>query len=385
MDCEEIISRHETLCQDTDFNYVRQWKAKRQAKVVGFMPVYIPKELVVAAGMLPVGIMGAGDREIIRGDAYFQSYICRIPRSTLELGVKGKLDFLDVFLFPAICDVIRNLSGMWKILFPKVFVKYLDLPQNFGPVGRKFYIGELEGLAADFERLSGKKLTDQSLRSAIELYNENRRVLRDLYNLRAKFPHLVSTYDVYLLLRASNLLEVSEHTQCVSAYIRSAVKRQKPERDHVRVVISGAFCEQPPLALIKALEGSGCYIVDDDWVLGCRYLLSDISLTKQQNPMEALADAYLTDTVSNACRFETSRKGEFLIGQVKDRSAEGVIFAAPSFCDPALLERPMLQDALSAQGVAYTGFKYAENTGQIQVIKEETGTFADSIKLWGSR
>ena len=56
--------------------------------------------------------------------------------------------------------------------------------------------------------------------------------------------------------------------------------------------------------------------------------------------------------------------------------------AAPSFCDPALLDRPMLQHVLSEAGIPYIAFKYAENTGQMQPIREQAGTFADSIKLW---
>jgi benzoyl-CoA reductase subunit C len=72
----------------------------------------------------------------------------------------------------------------------------------------------------------------------------------------------------------------------------------------------------------------------------------------------------------------------FLLKQVKTRGAEGVIFAAPSFCDPALLERPMLQDVMKQHEVPYTAFKYAENTGQMAPIREQAGTFADSIKLW---
>ena len=62
--------------------------------------------------------------------------------------------------------------------------------------------------------------------------------------------------------------------------------------------------------------------------------------------------------------------------------AEGVIFAAPSFCDPALLERPMLADRLAEHDIPYIAFKYAENSGQMQPIREQAGTFADSIKLW---
>ncbi len=32
----------------------------------------------------------------------------------------------------------------------------------------------------------------------------------------------------------------------------------------------------------------------------------------------------------------------------------------------------------------YIAFKYAENTGQFQGIREQAGTFSDSIKLWGA-
>ena len=87
-----------------------------------------------------------------------------------------------------------------------------------------------------------------------------------------------------------------------------------------------------------------------------------------------------------AARYDTKRedKGVFLLKQVKTRGAEGVVFAAPSFCDPALLERPMLQEILAKHKIPYTAFKYAENTGQMAPIREQAGTFADSIKLWSA-
>jgi benzoyl-CoA reductase subunit C len=77
-------------------------------------------------------------------------------------------------------------------------------------------------------------------------------------------------------------------------------------------------------------------------------------------------------------------KGKHLIESVRRNRAEGVIFASPSFCDPALLDRPMLQNALTAQGIPFTAFKFAENSGQLQPIREQAGTFADSIKLWSA-
>src|ERR1017187_2436603 len=115
-----LVQRVQELYDDLDLKAVSAWKSRaRGRKAIGYMPIYVPRELIHAAGMLPVGVVGGGDRlEIIRGDAYFQSYICHIPRSTVELALSGRLDALDGMLFPAICDVIRNLSGMWTMLFP---------------------------------------------------------------------------------------------------------------------------------------------------------------------------------------------------------------------------------------------------------------------------
>ena len=384
MGTDEIIDRCEHLYRDIDLGYVQDWKRRTGGKAVGHMPVYVPRELIHAAGILPVGIMGGGDDvEIIRGDAYFQSYICHLPRSTVELGLAGKLDCLDGMLFPAICDVIRNLSGMWQMMFADKYIKYLDFPQTFNGAGREFYRFEMAELLLDMENLSGIRATPERLNRSIALYNDNRRALAELYDLRAAEPHQVPTSDLYLLLRAGNVLEVSEHTTLLRDYLAAARQSARPLRDNVRVVVTGLFCEQPPLSMVRAMENSGCYIVDDDWVLGARYQLGDTPVG--DNPLSAIVDSYMNGTVATATRYvEGDDKGAFLVDQVRKRNAEGVIFAAASFCDPALLDRPMGQKALVDAGIPFTAFTYSENTGQVQVIKEQAGTFADSIKLWGT-
>jgi benzoyl-CoA reductase subunit C len=382
----EIIERCEALYDDLDFTAARDWKAAEPGrKVIGYLPIYVPREIIHAAGMLPVGILGGGDRlEVIHGDAYYQSYICRIPRSTIELGVTGRLDFLDGALFPSICDVIRNLSGMWKIMFPDVLVRYFDVPHNYvDEIGGNFYVAELNELRAQLEELGGRKITDDDLRRSIALYNENRRLVRDVYAFRARKPWQAPAAEVYLLMRAGMVLPVEEHSQILVDYLAAAEVEDRPMRDNCRVVMSGVFCEQPPLNLIKSIELAGCYVVDDDFMLVTRWLLDDVLL--DGDPMENLSKAFLHRSESTAAKYEPSEKekGRYLVRAVEQSSAEGVIFAAPSFCDPALLERPMLQHVLDAENIPYIAFKYAENSGQMQPIREQAGTFSDSIKLWG--
>ena len=383
----QIVQRCEALFEDLHFNAVKDWKAAVPGrKAIGFMPFYVPREIIHAAGYLPVGIMGGGDQiEVIQGDAYYQSYICRIPRSTIELGLTGRLDSLDGMLFPSICDVIRNLSGMWQILFPDKYVRYIDVPQNYDDdVGGRFWVKEMQHLRDDLGRMRGAPISDAEINASIAAYNANRAALRDLYAYRAAKPWQAPTSEVYLLLRAGLVLPVEDHTALVRRYLDAAERLPRPKRDNARVVINGSFCEQPPLALIKSIEMSGCYVVDDDFAIVTRWLQDDVPTSG--DPLVALADAFLHHSASTAAKYDAKRedKGVFLMKQVKTRGAEGVVFAAPSFCDPALLERPMLQDVLSKHGIPHTAFKYAENTGQMAPIREQAGTFADSIKLWSA-
>jgi benzoyl-CoA reductase subunit C len=384
---EKIVDFCQGIFEDITFAKARQWKdAQPGRKVIGYMPVYVPREIIHAAGMLPLGILGGGaDMEVIHGDAYYQSYICRIPRSTIELAITGKLDFVDGMMFPSICDVIRNLSGIWQIMFKDKYVRYFDAPQNFkDEIGGVFYSNELRELKEGLENLGGREITDAQINNSIAVYNENRDWVNRVYDFRAATPWNAPAAEVYLLMRAGMVLPVEEHTQLMKDYLEAAAAEPRPMRDNCRVTLIGTFCEQPPLNLIKSLEMAGCYIVDDDTMLVTRWLLE--AVPTDGDPIDNLSKAFLHHSAETAAKYEVNleEKGSYMLESIRKRGADGVIFAAPSFCDPALLDQPMMVHRLEALGIPYITMQYAENSGQMQPIREQAGTFADSIKLWSS-
>jgi len=385
---DQLVARAEALALDLDLTGVSAWKAADPARrVIGYLPVFAPIEIITAAGMHPVGIVGGTDQvEIIRGDAYFQSYICHIPRSVVELGLSGRLDVCDGFLFPSTCDVIRNMSGIWKLEFPDKYVKYVDVPQNFDPeIGGNWWRHEVTTLRADLAKLGGQEISDASMWEAIALHDENRRLQRELYDLRSDRPWLAPTSEVYLMQRAGLVLPVQEHNELLREYTEAAANSDRPLMDNSRIVLTGAFCEQPPLDLLRTLERAGCWIVDDDLLMGPRMITEPIIDPEGPvgDPIDALVDAFLSKAAAASFIYIGEReKGAELAAMVVNRQAEGVIFAAPSFCDPALLDRPMLARALDERGISHISMKYSENTGQFQTIREQAGTFADALKLW---
>ena len=253
---KDILATCEEIAFDLNFTRAKEWKSQDDNRViVGYMPIYFPREIIHAANGMTVGILGGGDRKmIIKGDAYYQSYICHIPRSIMELALDGHFDSFDGFIFPSICDVIRNLSGTFQILGKGKFVKYMDYPQNFvANIGGEFYENELQNVLDEVYKINHVKVTPEKLNHSIKLFNKNRELLRKIYDIRQEFPWRLTAADVYHIVRAGYMIPVEEHNQILEDVVYHISQDINEPLDNIRVVVMGAFCEQPPVGLIKTI------------------------------------------------------------------------------------------------------------------------------------
>src|ERR1051326_1238331 len=198
---ERTFEHLTAVLEDVRFPAVRKWKdARPGGKAIAYFPVYAPVELIHAAGMLPVCVSGAGDRiDIQHADARFGSFICSIIKTTLEMGLTGHLDCMDGFLFSTICDSARNLCFVMKRNFPQMYLDFLHLPHNPGsPAAATFLAEEYRRVLVELEKLGGRRVTDDDIRGSIALYNRSRRLIREIYEMRTREPHLVRAWESYL-------------------------------------------------------------------------------------------------------------------------------------------------------------------------------------------
>src|SRR5512145_1174253 len=182
---EEILSTCRDLVEDSGYPTVQRWR-ENGGMVLGHFQVYFPEEIAHAAGLLPVKICGA-QVEGMEAESHFGSYLCSIIKTSLELALTRKIA-LDMFVTHPICDAARNLGAIWGRNFPYK-CQILYLPQNPDSSGAAAWLRhEYRRLLRDIEAVAGRSVDDGALRRSIAVYDEGRRHLRSLYDIKRTAP-----------------------------------------------------------------------------------------------------------------------------------------------------------------------------------------------------
>ena len=139
----------------------------------------------------------------------------------------------------------------------------------------------------------------------------------------------------------------------------------------------GAFCEQPPLDLIRTI-GRTCYVVDDDFLIGLRWFTADVST--EDEPLYALAEAYIERSSYSPVQHDNRKiKEAMLLDRAKNADAEAVILAAAKMCEPGLEEQVAYVLALDEDRIPYFLSEFEENMTNFGSLELQVETFAENI------
>ena len=373
-------ARYREVVEDRAFPTVREWRARTGRKAVGCFPVYAPVELAHAVGMLPVGLFGGGNQvEIAHADSRFQSFICSIVKSTLELAFTDRLDVFDALLFESICDPARNLASVMARNFPQRSVTYVHLPQNMtSPAAPVYLASEYRRVAVELGKVAGRTIHDDDLWASIGSYNTLRAMLRDLYALRARAPQSLSTSELYTLARLATLMDPIESIPILGEALDAAQRGSAKLKDRIRVIVVGSFCEQPPLELIESIEEAGCYVLDDDFLLGWRWFTRDVRA--DGDSFAALAHAYVDGSVHASPKHDLrTPRAQGVVASARAHRADAVIFLGAKFCEPGLFDYALYRKAFEENGIPHLFLEFEEKMWLYDRIRTEVETFVESM------
>ena len=328
--------------------FVEDWK-KEGNKVIGYACSYVPEEIIHAAGMLPFRIRGTGCVGTSQADAWLTRVAnCSFARSFLELALTGDYDFLDGVVFNNGCDHTRRGFENWKAQEKTPsFMYMLPVPHVITDDGLQWYREEVASFKDAFEKSFGIQIKDEKLKEATKLYNETRKLLRQLYELRTQKNPPISGAETLRILIASSSMPRDKYNQMLKELLDDIKNREGLSDYRARLMIVGSMNDDP--ALIELIEDIGGLVVADSMCFGAR-LFWDLD-EETGDPTDSMTARYYYHISCPRMYGSLSQRLDFVKKSIKDAAVDGVILQSIKFCDLHGVENVLEQNALEKEGI----------------------------------
>jgi len=320
------------------------WKTKSGKRIVGCISTYVPEEIVYAAELLPVEIIGK-PRTYSKADAYLPSFSCSFMRGFLEKLLETEYEYLDLVVLPSLCDSIWGFYSIWQELSPDAHTYLLHYPGQRSKEALNYFTEVVERFRTFMERFSGRDISERDLGAAIEVYEKNRRLLKSLYESRKKESPPISGVEALEVVLSSMTTPKHLHNQLLEEFLSEIEGRDEYPKGRSRLLVSGHIVDDPDV--LRVIEDSGGFIVADDLDTGSRYFWS--LMDGAARPIESISKRYFELPSPYGSPFEDRIK--YLMSMVKAFRVEGVVFPTRKFCDPYLFDYVVLGHALKEEGV----------------------------------
>jgi benzoyl-CoA reductase subunit C len=327
---------------------IRRLKAETGKPVIGYLCCFAPPEIISAAGAIPYRITGLPGDDNSAADAYTEPYGCTYVRNILARATRGEYDFLDGLIISHSCDMVQRLYGIWTYYHPLAYSYLFNVPHQVSPWAQRFYKRELGFFKESLEKFTGREVTPDALTEEISLLNQNRALVRKLYDLRKKNQPGISGSEMLNLLIAGGALPANEFQAKLSEALSQAkaAKGQGPAKP--RILIWGSIMDDS--ALFRMVEEAGAEVVADDTCIGFRVWENDVPQTA--DPYDGLTEHYFVNfQCPRTDRGPGSKRFDYLVERAREYKADGVIGYVISFCDPHKFDYPDLRDYLKKEGL----------------------------------
>lgn len=355
---------------------VKTWKEKGK-KVIGTICSHIPEELIHAAGMIPVRIRATGCTDNSEGETWMTGQSCSYASSCLQYLIDETYGDLDGVIASDGCMMASRIFDNWKFINPnkdKQYLHHMAAPRIATDHSIDFYKEELDDVKEGLEEFSGVKITDEKLRASVEVYNESRRLIRELYELRMAEHPVISGEDTLKITLAAGSMPKEEFNELLTSFLAEA-KNMAPITDYrVRLIMIGSALDDPEY--VKAIEDTGALVVSDAMCFGGRYLWEPLVLEEDDDDvLKSIGKYYLERPVCPRMidLHIHDALHDIILDMYKDYKADGVIYPKMQNCLCWGSETVHLHDVFKKNGIQMLEVEREQlmsNVGQLTVRVE---------------
>ena len=361
---------------DNRHQYAKDWKEKNKSKVIGWICTYTPVELIYAAGMLPARALGSHENDRIC-DEYLIGEPCAFCVDCLNQALRGRYDYLSGIVNPRCCDYSEFIFHNWTKGSPVDLHYMIYMPGNINsPRALPLLVAEYKDFIEALEKLSGKTISQEDLDRAIQLYNENRRLMKQVYEFRKMANPPLTGFEAMEMVIASQLMDVAEHNKLLEQLLEELPER-KLERDiGSRLMLVGS--EYDDIEFTRAVEEMGCTFVIEESCCGTRYFWNEIE--PQDDHITAIASRYINRWPCPAMDWQDTKRDDIVWNLAQEYKVEGVILYYQKFCSPHEYDIPRLDKMFKERGIpTYTlEFDVTQPIGQFRTRIE---AFLETLML----
>jgi benzoyl-CoA reductase/2-hydroxyglutaryl-CoA dehydratase subunit BcrC/BadD/HgdB len=345
-------------------------------KVIGTFCLYVPEEIVRAAGGWSVGLCAGAEFGYEEVEKIMPRNTCALIKSFMGFKLMRVCPYIqesDLVVGETTCD---GKKKAYELLGELHDVYVMELPQMKRPQDVAFYRGELDEFRGIVEQLTGKIVTAESLSAAIKEVNNKRRALQRIAAARAAKPSPISGKDALLATQVAFYDDMPRYTQMMNALADELEKRVADgvgvaPASTKRILITGTPMALPNWKLHDIIEKSGGIVVGEEMCTGSRYY--DKLVPEDCDTVEEMFDAIAEKYMDVNCACFTPNQGRIddILRMAKEYNADGIIDYALNFC-------------ATYQAEAFTVEKAAQDAG-IPILKIDTDYSAEDMGQLSTR
>lgn len=357
---------------------------KQGTKIFGTFCIYVPDEVVFAAGGIATGLCGGSQFWVPGGEKVLPAATCPLIKASIGARLDRTCPFFsiaDIFVGETTCD---GKKKAWEILEQEAPVYVMDLPQQKRPKDITAWADEIRAFMAKVEEVTGNKITAESLAASIKLINDKRRALQRLYDFR-KLPNPpISGKDCLLISQIAFYDDPARFAQMTNKLCDELDQRVKDgigvySPDAKRILFSGTPMAVPNWKMHHIVESEGAAVVGEETCTGIRYFnnLVDESQTSLDGMIDALAARYMD--INCACFTPNSARIDDIKRYVREYHADGVIDINLKFCTLYDIEGYLVENALKEAGIPVLGLETDYNDEDAGQLRTRVGAFLEIL------